>query len=190
MKTWLSLQAYMFPTVTCELVSLGWQFYLHPRHILRTKNMYEAAALFTRYAIWTQLITLRFGLVNSALLYLTYNWFASTYIFINFAVSHTHLPVVPKDDVDVDWVRYAAIHTMNVSAGPLKWVDWWMSFLNYQIEHHLFPSMPQFRHPETSKRVQALFAKHGLKYDQRSYTESIKVTFQNLHKVGADVFYG
>ena len=87
-------------------------------------------------------------------------------------------------------VRYAALHTMNVSAGPLKWVDWWMSFLNYQIEHHLFPSMPQYRHPETSKRVQLLFAKHGLKYDQRSYTEAIKVTFENLHKVGMDVFYG
>jgi len=98
--------------------------------------------------------------------------------------------VVPKDDVDVDWVRYAAIHTMNVSAGPFKFVDWWMSFLNYQIEHHLFPAMPQFRHPETSLRVQKLFAKHGLKYDQRSYTESLKVTFENLHNVGMDVFYG
>jgi fatty acid desaturase len=50
---------------------------------------------------------------------------------------------------------------MNVKAGPLKWVDWWMSYLNYQVEHHLFPSMPQFRHPQTSIHVQALFKKHG-----------------------------
>lgn len=26
-------------------------------------------------------------------------------------------------------------------------VNWWMSYLNFQIEHHMFPSMPQFRHP-------------------------------------------
>jgi hypothetical protein len=38
------------------------------------------------------------------------------------ALQHTHLPTVDKDDTTVDWVRYAAIHTMNVSAGPLKWV--------------------------------------------------------------------
>ena len=101
-----------------------------------------------------------------------------------------NLTQVPKDDVDVDWVRYAAIHTMNVSAGPFKFVDWWMSFLNYQIEHHLFPAMPQFRHPQTSLRVQKLFAKHGLKYDQRNYVESLQVTFDNLHNVGMDVFYG
>lgn len=79
---------------------------------------------------------------------------------------------------------------MNVSPGPLRFVDWWMSYLNYQIEHHLFPSMPQFRHPIISPRVKALFEKHGLKYDQRSYVEAMSVTFQNLHKVSHEVFLG
>lgn len=189
-KTWIGLQAFLFPVITCQLVALGWQLYLHPRFILRTKNYSEALSLFTRYAIWSYFITSKFGLMQSAVIYLSYNWFAATYIFINFAVSHTHLPTVASDDVNVDWVRYAAVHTMNVHAGPFKFVDWWMSYLNYQIEHHLFPSMPQFRHPETSKYVQILFAKHGLKYDQRTYTEAMKVTFQNLHNVGSDVFYG
>ena len=103
LKAWIRMQAPLFPTLTCELVALGWQFYLHPRHILRTRNLSEAMALFTRYALWTYLITLRFGLGNSALLYLAYNWFASTYIFVNFAVSHTHLPVVDHADTSVDW---------------------------------------------------------------------------------------
>jgi fatty acid desaturase len=59
-----------------------------------------------------------------------------------------------------------------------------------QIEHHMFPSMPQFRHPIISPRVKAMLEKHGLKYDQRSYVDAITVTFKNLHKVGSDVFYG
>ena len=46
---------------------------------------------------------------------------------------------------------------------PFKWVDWWMSYLNYQIEHHLFPSMPQFNHPIISPRVKALFEKHDVR---------------------------
>jgi hypothetical protein len=54
----------------------------------------------------------------------------------------------------------------------------------------MFPSMPQFRHPTVSPRVKAMLEKHGLKYDQRSYVDAITVTFQNLHKVGSDVFYG
>ncbi len=90
----------------------------------------------------------------------------------------------------MDWVRYAAVYTMNVSPGPLKFISWWMSYLNFQIEHHLFPSMPQYRHPIISPRVKALFEKHGLKYDQRSYLDAIAVTFKNLDTVGADVFLG
>jgi fatty acid desaturase len=87
-------------------------------------------------------------------------------------------------------VRYAAIYTMNVHPGPMKFISWWMSYLNFQIEHHLFPSMPQFRFPIISPRVKALFEKHGLKYDQRSYGEAMAATFRNLHKVGNDVFLG
>lgn len=189
-KLWIKLQGFLFPVITCLLVALGWQLYLHPKHISRTKNMYEAGSFVARYVLWTVLVTAKFGVAQSALYYLAYNWIGSNYIFINFAVSHTHLGVVPANDTEVDWVRYAAVYTMNVAPGPFRWVDWWMSYLNFQIEHHLFPSMPQFRHPKISPRVKALFEKHGLKYDQRSYTEAIKVTFQNLHTVGDEVFLG
>ena len=64
------------------------------------------------------------------------------------------------------------------------------SHLNRQIEHHLFPTMPQFRHPKSAPRVKALFAKHGLPYLERSYWDAMRVTFANLHNVGHDVFYG
>lgn len=190
MKGWLRLQAFMFPVVTTLLVALGWQFYLHPRHVVRVKNMSEGVMLVARYVLWTAFITTKFGLAQSTLLYLLYTWIGANYIFINFAVSHTHLPVVDKNDTSVDWVRYSAVYTMNVSPGPFKFVSWWMSYLNFQIEHHLFPSMPQYRHPIISPRVKALFEKHGLKYDQRSYFDAMGATFRNLDHVGSDVFLG
>jgi fatty acid desaturase 2 (delta-6 desaturase) len=189
-KLWIRMQALLFPLIINLTVALGWQLYLHPRHIARTKNVAEAASIVVRYVLWTLLVTTKFGLYKSALLYLAYNWVGSNYIFINFAVSHTHLDVVSQEDTQVDWVRYASVHTMNVAPGPLKWVNWWMSYLNFQIEHHLFPSMPQFRHPLISPRVKVFFEKHGLKYDQRSYPEAIAVTFQNMHNVGGEVFLG
>lgn len=157
---------------------------------MRRKEKSEGAMLILRYVLWTYLFTANFGVGASAAMYLFYNWCASNYIFINFAVSHTHLPVVAADDDKVDWVRYAAIHTMNVDSGPFRFVDWWMSFLNFQIEHHLFPSMPQFRHPIVSGRVREMLAKHGIAYNSMSYTDAMRVTFANLHKVGNDVYFG
>jgi fatty acid desaturase 2 (delta-6 desaturase) len=62
--------------------------------------------------------------------YLFYNWVASSYIFTNFAVSHTHLPVNGKDE-KVDWVRYSSDYTMNCDDSFL--CNWWMSYLNFQV---------------------------------------------------------
>ncbi len=87
-------------------------------------------------------------------------------------------------------MRFGSQYTINVLPGPFYFITWWMSYLNFQIEHHLYPSMPQFRHPIISPRVKALFEKHGLKYDQRTYPEAMAATFRNLHKVGNDVFLG
>ena len=190
-KPWIRMQAFLFAPVICFIVGAGWQFYVHPNHSLRTKRYHELAAMAVRYAFVYYLTTLPGWSTTNIILgyFFIYGWVSAMYIFMNFAVSHTHLPVL-KQDEDVSWVRYSADHTMNVTPGPFGVVNWWMSFLNFQIEHHLFPTMPQFNHPKISPRVQALFKKHGVEYIQMSYAEAMKVTFMNLHNVGADVFYG
>jgi fatty acid desaturase len=103
LKNWISLQAILFPVITTSLVATGWQFYLHPRHIIRKKLYVEAASFALRYYLWTVYITNYFGLAQSALIFVAFNWLSSNYIFINFAVSHTHLDVVPKDDTEVSF---------------------------------------------------------------------------------------
>ncbi len=90
----------------------------------------------------------------------------------------------------MDWVRFASIYTINICPGPFGFVNWWMGYLNYQIEHHLFPSMPQFRQPAISPRVRKFFVEHGLVYDQRPYWSAMGDTFKNLHTVGEEVFLG
>lgn len=95
----------------------------------------------------------------------------------------SHLSLAPSISLSLSRrVEYSANHTTNCA--PSWWCDWWMSYLNYQIEHHLFPSMPQFRHPTIAPRVKALFEKHGLHYDVRGYFEAMADTFANLDKVG------
>jgi fatty acid desaturase len=189
-KPWIRLQGYLFAPVSCLLVSMGWTMFLHPRHSLRTGRYHELASMALRYAVVAYTGSQLEATVGSTILsYLFYVWVGSAYIFCNFAVSHTHKPVIQANE-DVSWVRYSSDHTMNVSSGMGKWVDWWMSYLNYQIEHHLFPSMPQFRHPEVSPRVKKLFAKHGVEYDQMDYWPAMWKTFKNLDQVGRDVWYG
>ena len=124
-KSWLRLQALLFAPVTCFLVAIGWQLFLHPRHIMRKKLWVEAAYLLLRASIVVYLAA-AYGVGVALLGYCAYVWVGGAYIFLNFAVSHTHLPIVPSDE-HRDWVRYAAEHTMNVEGS--WWCNWWMSYV-------------------------------------------------------------
>merc|ERR1712216_697770 len=147
--------------------------------MLRIKNFEEMFFLVVRYSAWVYWCKSNPSIGVAC--YVFYNCIAASYIFINFAVSHTHKDVVEQKD-HLDWVRFSANHTCNCNDNILT--NWWMAYLNFQIEHHLFPSMPQYRHPMISPRVKSLFEKHGLEYDQRSYWTCMRVTFKNLWEVG------
>lgn len=110
------------------------------------------------------------------------SWVISVYLFLNFTLSHTHLPVTTEP---THWVEYSLLHTADVEQTP--WCDWWMGYLNYQIEHHLFPTMPQFRHPLIKDRVKALAEKHNISYIVHSYAGAIKTTFKNMSNVSRDL---
>ena len=181
MKQWLKLQCYLFIPLSCLLVASGWQLYLHPRHAHRTKRGKELAFMGLRYALLFGVVFKDLTWPQALGYYNLYNQIAASYIFTNFSLSHTHLPVSQPDDY-LHWVEYAALHTTNISPGLV--CNWWMANLNFQIEHHLFPSMPQFQHPHISPRVKAFFEAHGLHYDVRPYFSCLKQTLENLHDVG------
>jgi len=184
LRAWLLAQGYLFIPLTCLLVVLGWQFFLHPRHIMRKKEYMEAASFLVRYCGFFGYMLADFSWSEAIFAYLVIQWVGGSYIFTNFALSHTHLDVTQPDE-HLNWVEYSACHTTNLSN---HWfVNWWMANLNFQIEHHLFPTMPQFRHPEVSKRTRVLFEKHGLKYDVRGYFSCLRDTLGNLDEVGHEI---
>lgn len=194
MKKWLQMQSVLFMPVSTLLVAFFWQFFLHPRHISRPflkpgrvakrgELIGEAVCIAMRYVIAAMVAAscgLSFGQAFGY--YTIYDGIAACYIFTNFSLSHTHLPTTGKDE-DIHWVEYSAIHTTNIACGN-AFVTWWMSYLNYQIEHHMFPSLPQFRHPQVAPRIKALFKAHGLVYDERPYFPALGDTLRNLHEVG------
>ena len=59
-----------------------------------------------------------------------------------FAPNHKGMPILSKDD-DSDFLRRQVLTARNVRGGRLT--DLLLGGLNYQIEHHLFPSMPRPR---------------------------------------------
>ena len=69
-----------------------------------------------------------------------------------FAPNHKGMPLVPKD-VRVDFLRRQVLMSRNIRGGWI--IDFMMGGLNYQIEHHLFPSMPRANLAKVRPLVQA-----------------------------------
>jgi fatty acid desaturase len=53
-------------------------------------------------------------------------------------------------------------------------VDFAHLYLNYQIEHHLFPDIPMARYREIQPRVKALCEKHGIPYIQEGVFSRVR----------------
>jgi len=176
---WLKFQAYTFQ-FSVWLVVLYWKLWLHLVAIWRKKAVADFVFLVVHYATWYYFFSFQ-GIGGMIFSHLVWGSVAGSYLFTHFAMSHTHKEVLMADQNE-DWVRSAILRTTNIKHNWL--VNWTMGYLNLQIEHHLFPNMPQFRHPLVADRVRALAKKHGLEYDERGYWEVLWCTFKNLDTIG------
>jgi fatty acid desaturase len=91
------------------------------------------------------------------------------------------MPVLAADD-NTDFLRRQVLTSRNIRGGWL--VDVALGALNYQIEHHLFPSMPRPNLRHAQPIIREFCREHGLTYVQTSLTDSYVQTLHHLHEVG------
>jgi fatty acid desaturase len=84
--------------------------------------------------------------------------------------------VSPK--LKLDFLRRQVLMSRNISGGPL--ISVFMGGLNYQIKHHLFPSMARPR----LRRAQPLVAAYCAAYTTTSLWQSYRVVIGYLNTVG------
>ena len=103
------------------------------------------------------------------------------YMGSSFAPNHKGMPILGSGDQS-DFLRRQVLTSRNVSGGWL--VDNALGGLNYQVEHHLFPSMPgpSLRHAQAL--VREFCRQHGLPYCQASLVGSYAQALRHLNTVG------
>lgn len=99
----------------------------------------------------------------------------------SFAPNHKGMPLVPKD-LRVDFLRRQVLMSRNIRGGRVT--DFMMGGLNYQIEHHLFPSMPRPNLIKVRPLVRAHCERHGVQYTETSLVASYGIVIRYLNQVG------
>ena len=103
------------------------------------------------------------------------------YLGSSFAPNHKGMPVVGPDE-KVDFLRRQALTSRNIRGSVLT--DLALGGLNYQIEHHLFPSMPRPNLRHAQAPVRAFCAQRGIPYSQTSLLASYAQVLRHLHTTG------
>ncbi|GAA5186400.1 acyl-CoA desaturase [Rugosimonospora acidiphila] len=103
------------------------------------------------------------------------------YMGCSFAPNHKGMPA-PTDGDDLDYLRRQVLTSRNVRGGRL--VDFLLGGLNYQIEHHLFPSMPRPNLRRAQRVIRQFCAEQRVSYAETGLFASYGQVLRHLHEVG------
>jgi fatty acid desaturase len=173
---------YFFPTLLLEGVSL------HADGIIRVLGRSKLKRRWVELAMLTVrlggLVTLVFVVLppgkGVAFLAVQLAVFG-LYMGGSFAPNHIGMPLVPAR-LRLDFLRRQVLMSRNVSGGrPMSVL---MGGLNYQVEHHLFPSMARPHLRLVQPMVEAHCAAMGVPYTQTTLWQSYVIVARYLNTVG------
>jgi fatty acid desaturase len=214
-RWWMRIQAWTFlPLVNGIFVHLFWMYYLHPKKVFnrlcsaKTREQHVSAAFEITFMTASHIVIPYIfytgnngGLLWCYFLLMIANFWNFIYLFGHFSLSHSFTDVIPENK-HLLWFEYALQHTVNISTKSAL-VSWMMGYLNFQIEHHLFPSMPQYKNALAAPYVRRFCDKWSatdatnatdssnesscdthLKYTEYSYVTAWRLMLSNLNQVG------
>ncbi|MGH3340336.1 MAG: acyl-CoA desaturase, partial [Propionibacteriaceae bacterium] len=103
------------------------------------------------------------------------------YLGSSFAPNHIGMPLV-SPRLKLDFLRRQVLMSRNIRGG--RFMSILMGGLNYQIEHHLFPSMARPYLRKVQPLVAAYCATEGVPYTQTTLWQSYRVVIRYLNSVG------
>jgi fatty acid desaturase len=180
---WTRSQAYLFfPLLLLEGLNL---------HVASVRDLIRP----DRRSRWLELVLLTVHLVGYAtVVFIVMSpWQALAFIAVqqglfgfymgcSFAPNHKGMPVLGPED-SADFLRRQVLTSRNIRGG--WFVDVLFGGLNYQIEHHLFPSMPWPSLRRAQRLVRQFCADHGIAYYETGTFRSFAEALRHLHDVGA-----
>nr|WP_307723739.1 acyl-CoA desaturase [Microbacterium aerolatum] len=103
------------------------------------------------------------------------------YMGASFAPNHKGMPII-EPGARLDFFTKQVRTSRNISGG--WWATWLMGGLNYQVEHHLFPSMPRLHLSKARGIVRDYCASNDVPYTETTLIRSYAIVIEYLNRVG------
>lgn len=155
---------------------------------------FQAAKILRRPWLELGLIVLHAVLVLTAVFGALSFWLAVVFVVVSqtvfgfylgvvFAPNHKGMPVY-RSTTRLDWLHRQVLTARNIRPGAFT--DFVFGGLNYQIEHHLFPSMPSRNLRRCRPLVRAFCLARDIAYTETSLVASYRWVLRYLRSVQPD----
>ncbi|MGW2205921.1 fatty acid desaturase family protein [Streptomyces sp. NPDC001774] len=190
-RGWLTRhQAWLFfPLTTLEGIALkvyGFQalFAEDGPYRNRRERLVEGALLLAHVLGYATLLLTTLTVGQALVFALIHQMLLGLHLGMAFAPNHKgmEMPDAHPDGASWGHLRRQVLTSRNIRGGFLT--DWFLGGLNYQIEHHLFPSMPRPHLRLAQPAVRAHCRTVGIPYTETGFVESYRQALGHLHEVG------
>jgi fatty acid desaturase len=141
----------------------------------------EAALLAVHLAGYLALVFLVLPPVKAVVFTAVQQGLFGLYLGASFAPNHKGMPILGAADRS-DFLRRRVLTSRNVRGGWLT--DLALGGLNYQIEHHLFPSMPRPNLRRSQALIREFCQQRGVPYCEASLAGGYAQALRHLATVG------
>ena len=175
-------QAYLFfPLLLGEAVNLHVASARALTRRAARRRSWERALITVHAAGYLTAVFLVLSPVKAVVFIIVQQGLFGLYLGSSFAPNHKGMPILDAADRS-DFLRRQALTSRNVRGGRLT--DFALGGLNYQIEHHLFPSMPRPNLRRSQALIEAFCRLREVPYCQSSLAGSYAQALRYLNTVG------
>jgi len=173
---------YFFPVLLLEGIGLRTASAQYLARAEARHRAVEASLMALHFALYLGLVFYALSLGQALLFIVVHQALFGLYTGSVFAPNHKGMPTLDSAS-QLDFVRRQVLTSRDVKAHPLT--DFWYGGLNYQIEHHLFPSMPRNKLKKAQTIVRAFCEERDIPYRETAALQSNREILEYLHQVGA-----
>ncbi|MFF5103921.1 fatty acid desaturase family protein [Streptomyces sp. NPDC000134] len=173
--------ALFFPLLTLEGLNLSFNSFKALRGTAVKRPVLEGTLLVAHFALYFGGLFTVLSPGKALAFIAVHQGLFGIYLGSVFAPNHKGMPMI-EEGTRLDFLRRQVLTSRNVRGGAL--VDAFMGGLNYQIEHHLFPSMPTPALGRAQAITERYCAELGVPYHQTGLLASHREALRHMRGVG------
>jgi fatty acid desaturase len=173
--------ALFFPLLTLEGLNLSFSSFKALRSPSMKRPLLEGTLLVAHFVLYFGGLFTVLSPGKALAFIAVHQGLFGIYLGSVFAPNHKGMPMI-EEGTRLDFLRRQVLTSRNVRGGAF--VDAFMGGLNYQIEHHLFPSMPTPALARAQVITERYCAELGVPYHQTGLLASHREALRHLRSVG------